>query len=254
MAEHDDHSSLGGLRDLLARVMGETAIQFICLANSRKHGGKCVAGIRTDGKGWIRPVSGVGDGALTEAHVALPSYGPVRALDRVCAYFARPDPKPHQPENWLLAGGVWRLVARPAGDSAVPLLQAQIVRGPALFGDTTDRVAYAAFSTTPAPASLALVLVKFMEWHIVAQGERRKNRVFFASGGQVYNLGLTDPAWEARLATLPPGRHAKETLGLKREDKQLLTISLGEPFERDGCCYKLVAGIIPVPPAWRAHF
>ncbi len=28
---------------------------IICLANSRKNGGHCVAGLRMDGGGWLRP-------------------------------------------------------------------------------------------------------------------------------------------------------------------------------------------------------
>ena len=253
MAEHADHPSLSGKGDLLARLFGQTAIEFICLANSRKHGGKCVAGIRTDGKGWNRPVSGVGDGALSDAQVTLPSCGPVCALDCVRALFSRPSPTPYQPENWIASWRSWRLLARPVSESAVPLLQAQIVRGPALFGDTSDRIAYQSFSTAPATASLALVLVKFLEFHIAEHDGKRRNRAFFALGGQVYNLGLTDPAWEARLSALPLGQHSKEKVGLQRDGRLLLTISLGEPF-KDGCCYKLVAAVIPVPPGWQKHF
>lgn len=40
------------------------ALDIICLANSRKHGGRCVAGLRTDGGGWLRPVGTLLDGTL----------------------------------------------------------------------------------------------------------------------------------------------------------------------------------------------
>lgn len=237
-------------------------IEFICMANSRKYAGRCVAGIRTDGKGWIRPVSSFAEGALDPVRIALPRAGPPQALDHLAVTLSSAQPSPHQPENWIAADRPWRpwrpwrswrLVSRPAGDSAIPLLFGQLVRGPHLFRDTADRIAHAAFIKTPAAASLALVVVNFLEWHIITRGAKRKNRVFFTLGGQVYNLGLTDPVWEEKLAALPPGRYTKEALGLRRDDKQFLTISLGEPF-RDGCCYKLVAAVIPVPPAWRTHF
>ena len=228
-------------------------IEFICLANSRKHGGKCVAGIRTDGKGWIRLVSFWGDGVLQPAQTVLPGAGVAQALDHVRAAFRFARRAPHQPENWVLADAPWQLVSRPAKDHAVPLLRAHIAKGPALFGNTEDRIAYAALQIAPADASLALAFVNFIEWQIVEANGKRRARVRFVVGTQVYDLGLTDPFWEARIAKLPPGRYAKETAGLKRDDRLLLTISLGEPF-RDGCCYKLVAGIIPVPQSWLALF
>ncbi|MFO0968577.1 MAG: hypothetical protein U0793_23720 [Gemmataceae bacterium] len=39
-------------------------VDLICLANSWKHGGRCVAGIKIDGSGWIRPVGSFADGIL----------------------------------------------------------------------------------------------------------------------------------------------------------------------------------------------
>jgi hypothetical protein len=40
---------------------------IVCLANSRKYQGRCVAGVEWQGQmigGWIRPVSGMERGAL----------------------------------------------------------------------------------------------------------------------------------------------------------------------------------------------
>jgi hypothetical protein len=31
--------------------------EMICLAKSSKRGGICIAGLKTDGSGWLRPVS-----------------------------------------------------------------------------------------------------------------------------------------------------------------------------------------------------
>ncbi|MFO7906187.1 MAG: hypothetical protein R6U98_26250, partial [Pirellulaceae bacterium] len=38
--------------------------EFICLANSRKHGGRCIAGIERRSGKWIRPVSDLDDGRV----------------------------------------------------------------------------------------------------------------------------------------------------------------------------------------------
>ncbi len=44
-------------RDMTNRTVAETA-RMICLANSDKHNGRCIAGIRTDRvvPEWLRPV------------------------------------------------------------------------------------------------------------------------------------------------------------------------------------------------------
>jgi hypothetical protein len=48
-------------------------VEIICLANSRKHSGRCVAGLRTDGQGWIRPVGPSDNGTLFPWHYTLGS-------------------------------------------------------------------------------------------------------------------------------------------------------------------------------------
>ena len=47
--------------------------EFICLANSRKLGGHCVAGIKTDGSGWVRPTGLPQDGLVDVRRVELAS-------------------------------------------------------------------------------------------------------------------------------------------------------------------------------------
>src|SRR5262249_30062103 len=85
-----------------------------------------------------------------------------------------------------------------------------------------------------------------------AQGERRP-RVAFRLQGVMYNLSLTDPAWERRLHDLPPGDHRRAAVGLLPDAAVLLTVSLSEPFQPEPAaetyCYKLVAAVIVLPPA-----
>ena len=49
-------------------------IEMLCLANSRKEGDRCVAGLRSDGT-WIRPVSTPQGGALTSTQLMLAEVG-----------------------------------------------------------------------------------------------------------------------------------------------------------------------------------
>src|SRR6516225_9785476 len=85
-------------------------IQFICLANSWKMGGRCVAGWRTDGRGWIRPVSAQVDGTLASLEYVYADGTDAALLDIVEVDVTAARPEPHQPENWVLAPRKWKLV------------------------------------------------------------------------------------------------------------------------------------------------
>lgn len=230
-------------------------LHMICLANSRKLKGRCIAGVRTDGKGWVRPVTLHDYGALSPAECTLDDGSEPQMLDLIEVDLAEPRPEPRQPENWLLGRRSWRLIARPAPDELRPLLRPCLVRGPLLFGDESDRIPYATFRWAPAPASLAFVAPKYVQWRITVDlyhPAKLKVRACFTLGGAQYDLALTDPRCEQQLAGLPPGLYPFSAAGFAHDDWPLLTISLGEPFGADQCCYKLVAGVTAVPRAWRS--
>ena len=227
-------------------------VELICLANSRKHSGRCVVGLRTDGQGWIRPISPYGDGALFPWHYTLDDGTEAQLLDIVRLEVESHQPKAHQPEDWLLAEKTpWQLLFRPAPDFCRLLLRRAVVRGPDVLGNQLDRVPFNSFAQTPAPASLALVWPRDVLWEIRrndARGGKRQSRVRFTLGSAGYNLSVTDPVWEKRLADLPPGVHRSSDAGLAADDEILLTVSLGEPYGAD--CYKLVAAVIVLPRSW----
>ena len=64
-----------------------------------------------------------------------------------------------------------------------------------------------------------------------------------------YNLPLTDFVWEPFLNNLAPGIYTPEDVGMPPEERLLFTVSLGEPAEFDGACYKLVAAVVELPTA-----
>jgi len=86
------------------------AIEMICLANSIKLGGRCVAGLKTDGTGWVRPVSNRLERELTSMHYRLTNGTPVNLLDLVRLKLAEEKPLPHQPENVLIEKEPWELI------------------------------------------------------------------------------------------------------------------------------------------------
>jgi hypothetical protein len=225
-------------------------VEMLCLANSRKLIGRCVAGIRTDGRGWIRPVRDSPDGVLFPQDYDLGDRNDAALLDVLRIPVSEPRPELHQPENWLLAPGRWQLVRRIPAPLAMPLLRRALTPGPGLFEDRYDRVPYELFLDRPASASLTLIEPRTVQWQIrTGRRGNRQTRAIFALRGQVYNLSVTDPLFEEQTLQLGEGIHPCTAAGIAASDRLLFTISLGEPFPRTGDCFKLVAAVLVVPPA-----
>ena len=222
------------------------AQEIVCLANSCKNGGRCVAGLRLDGGGWVRPVSTEPEGVLQAWHYTLAGGGEAALLDVLKMRLVCPQPAPHHPENWLMDTGQWEPAARGRSPEVREVLLRSVTNGPELLGGTQSRIEYKALQREPAIESLALVRPHGLHWVIEEghQGGKRRMRAAFTLAGVAYSLPLTDPVWMKRLASLPCGSHICEA----NEQGILLTISLSEPFAGDGFCYKLVAAVIMLPP------
>ena len=93
---------------------------IICLANSRKMQGRCIAGLRTDGAGWIRPVRLFKEGSLFQRDYTLNDRSEVRVLDVVRIGVSTPRPVFHQPENWVVDNTGWILIDRPVSAKTAP--------------------------------------------------------------------------------------------------------------------------------------
>lgn len=254
-------------------------VDMICLANSRKHSGRCVAGLLVGphdgvGEGWIRPVGNNDLRILMERHYTFAGGKEAAPLDLIRMELDRPDKKPHHPEDWLASPKRWELLARPAPkEIAVPLLRAHLARGPVL-GSAGAKVAYAdcvaRAQTDHAQKSLGLVWAQNPCWAISRSGQWgtvRKTRVVFKHGGAFYDLPMTDSEWEHQLGHLPAGEPGSGELyplastasgRVGDDDRVLLTVSLSEPLDGDhavgaksGWCFKMAAGVVVLPREWR---
>jgi len=82
-----------------------TAKRLVCLANSRKLHGRCVAGREwngTEGGGWIRPVSGRDGGDVSEYERQYEDGSDPQVLDVIDVPVIESRPRDYQTENWLL--------------------------------------------------------------------------------------------------------------------------------------------------------
>ena len=220
---------------------GETK-QIICLANSRKKNGRCIAGIENIGttkQKWIRPVSASATGEILESHCAYSLANPIRVLDVLDVHLLGPRPSRHQSENWILGPGrPWHYRGRV--DSLDVLSGMSTSRNLWTDGESSgkglnDRVSESTIDQLS--DSLRLVKVDSLELEAITYSNANSTpnlRAYFRHGQTDYALRVTDPAYERSFQGKPSGRYE---LG-----SAYMTISLGEPFL--GYAYKLVAAII----------
>ncbi len=219
--------------------------RIVCLANSRKLGGCCIAGkeLLADGSPgpWFRPVS-----AREHEEVSLPESrctdGSIpRVLDVIKVPVLGEKRKDYQQENWLLDPkrkwekestlpfdrlGQW---ADETGDLWI--------NGISTYQGLNDQV-----PDEDAEAfrhSLCLIPVQDLALRVFAPGagygdSKKRVNGHFTYNGTEYRLRMTDNEYEYNYLQKPAGVYP---IG-----RCFLTISLGEPY--NGFAYKLIAAII----------
>ncbi len=234
--------------------------EIICLAKSIKLGGMCIAGLKTDGSGWLRPVSNKTDGALDPEHYTLEDSSEPHIFDIIKIPCVKPDPKCHQPENWIIdSTKSWERVGITTLQQAQNLLNPEIKKhyvSTELLAGSDKQVCYDDLKKLAAQSSLALIKPQKLQWEYSNYQNKKKFRAKFYLRGTFYDLPITDPIWQSKIERLQQKiyscQEVIEELELENFDSEqfLLTISLGEPFIPSGknqqFCYKLVAAVINV--------
>ena len=214
-------------------------IEMLCLANSRKDGERCVAGLRSDGT-WLRPVSTPEGGALTRGQIMLDEVGrSVEPLDIVAVPVERSVPLPHQPENWLVADRPWRHLRTVEVADVRDRLEQGEYNESTIFG-----TCYPALNSLEVPEdgirdSLALVRAEHPTFNLwERRGRRPERRARFEYAQIEYDLSVTFAHDLGR-----------DEAGRQSDSNWWFTISLGDEFFVGGYFwhYKLIAGALRVP-------
>jgi len=221
---------------------------IVCLANSYKHGGRCVAGICVDTGQWVRLRGAATDGALTPREYALASgMGEPRLLDVIEVELHYAMPSDCHPEDWVAAPVPWRLLKRPCSEKLWGQLVQQEESGSSLLAGYRDRVGSEELLKKPAKASLALVAPDDLWWWIKEEHGKRKNRVLFHRHHVAFDLAVTDPMWIAQMNLLPAGIYSHKMLA-PAAAQTWLTVSLSEAFHPreggPGWHFRIVAGVV----------
>ncbi|MFF3859111.1 hypothetical protein [Streptomyces sp. NPDC002209] len=215
---------------------------IVCLANSRKLLGRCVAGMVGDGSGeWVRPVSARVNREVSARERQYQDGTDPNVLDVVSVPLLRPQSHDFQSENWLLDPDCyWKKVDRVGWRKLLSLEQRPNtlwINGSSTFHGEDDRIPIEAAVTLP--DSLKLIRITNLMLQVHTPGamfgdQKRVLRARFSHKGNSHTLRVTDPEYELKYLAQPEGVYE---LG-----ESFLTVSLGEPYE--GYVYKLVAAII----------
>jgi hypothetical protein len=221
-----------------------TIKRIVCLANSRKLNGRCVAGIELSQDArvrWIRPISAREHEEVSEYERQYEDGSDPRLLDVMDIPVLEPRPKNYQQENWLLdPNRYWRKAGRASWhdlqrfvDHVTPLW----INGESTYNGLNDRIPLAQAGNID--SSLRLLRVDRLALSVFKPGEafgnpKRRVQGRFRHVGVDYHLWVTDPVYERGYLAKADGDYE---LG-----EGFLTISLGEPH--NDACYKLIAAII----------
>ncbi|WP_432144145.1 dual OB domain-containing protein [Streptomyces sp. bgisy084] len=219
-----------------------TVKTLVCLANSRKNAGRCVAGMVDKGSGrWIRPVSSRPNREVSEYERQYADRSDPKVLDIIAVPLLGPQASSYQSENWLLDPHYyWEKTGRAEWDKLLTLEQhpkTLWINGNNSYRGTNNRVSIEQARTLP--DSLKLIRVDCVTLQVHDPGaafgdSRLVVDAHFRHAGCEYTLGLTDPEYEQTYLAKPEGKYK---LG-----ESFLTVSLGEPYK--DYAYKLVAAVI----------
>lgn len=217
---------------------------ILCLANSRKLSGRCIAGreIAENALGpWIRPVSNREYQEVSEEERRYEDGRDPKVLDVIGIPLIEPRPHLFQQENWLLDP---KFYWHKSDNWSWPRIQAFVeANGPlwlnqdSSYSGCNDRVSLE--KAEQLGSSLRLIHLESLVLRVFCPGadfgdHKRKVQGRFKHEGVSYHLWVTDPDYEKRYLAEPDGSYE---LG-----ECLLTISLGEPYK--GYAYKLIAAVI----------
>ncbi len=217
----------------------EETITIVCLANSRKHSGRCIAGKTAEDacrSRWIRAVSGRPTAEISNGERAYENGLPVRLLDLVEIPIAGARPRGFQTENQLIRVGQWvkkgRIELSEVGYFADEP-SCLWVDGYSTYHGLNDRVP--AEIANRLRSSLTLVRTANLFIRVLREGyPKARVRAGFDYLGSHYDLPVTDPIVEKKFSRKAEGSY--------RTGDAYLCVSLGEEYA-DGFCYKLVAAI-----------
>jgi hypothetical protein len=223
--------------------------RIVCLANSNKNGGTCVAGREMLPSGqygeWIRPVSARPTAEVSFMESLYANNQSPRLLDVIDVPLNRPAPHLHQTENHEIdTSRQWVRLGKLAWNEVPRLCD----RPAALWPESSPAACTLNNCISPEHAATCTNSLLFIRTkHVLLEAcpthrggaTRISHKATFLHNGAEYRLTLTDPAAISAIS-----RSGQRSLSL---DDVFLSVSLTEPWPGDNRCHKLVAAVIRKP-------
>jgi len=221
--------------------------KIVCLANSRKISGRCIAGKEVTEQGygnWIRPISNRPTGEISEYERRFENGEHPTVLDIVVIPMAKHAPHHYQQENHLIDDnyywervGIVRWANLP--DISDRVSNELWVNGYSSYNGVNDRIPENIANNLE--SSLLLIQPDTLTISVDVEGAefgegKRKVRAIFSLNGHRYKLAITDPKIESIYLKNENGKYDVDAA------KVYMCISIGEPYNE--FCYKLVASVI----------
>jgi hypothetical protein len=211
--------------------------RFVCLANSFKEGGRCLAGIElnrnnqpkkvNDNPKWIRPVCKTEHGEVPThlvSHINILDIVEIDVTDR-------PEATSYQSENVFFDEGSIKVI----GEFHLSKIEQLCDNKNLIFGNRGKAVSSEAIDTL----NHSLMLIKTDTFEAIQKKYEEKpdkpqTRLLFTYNGNQYDLPITDPAFI--------NSYQSNSKFLDQESLIYVVLSLGIVW--NDWHYKLVAGII----------
>lgn len=222
--------------------------RIVCLANSFKPGGSCIAGreLTENGfAGWVRPVSTRPTAAVSASESRYENNTNPKLLDIIDVPLLEAVPHNHQTENhmidvshrWVKVGELpWAALAQIRDTPTSLWINRDHTKGSGYFDCMSQAEAVTLHDS--------LVLIKPDNFSVEIGTSfwtgQRKYRGDFYYNGTHYNLSLTDPVAISAFGAESEGSYPLNDV--------YVCVSLTEPYDKDGRCHKLVAAIFRNPP------
>jgi len=221
--------------------------KIVCLANSRKISGRCIAGKEVlDGNygEWIRPISKRPTGEISEYERRFEDGEHPQVLDIVTIPMIKHQPHNYQQENHLIDDGyywekegaiTWGELSNLVDNVTDELW----MNGNSSYNGINDRIPE--HEANNLENSLLLIQPDTLIISVGVEGAKfgdgkRKVRALFSLNNHQYKLAVTDPRTELHFLKKEDGRYEIDAR------KVYMCISIGEPY--NDYCYKLVASVI----------
>lgn len=219
---------------------------IVCLANSRKISGRCVAGKRTGDGSWLRPISSRSGHEISELDRRYSDGKTAKLLDVIEIPCIEERPHGHQSENVLIDDRFyWEKKGCASWDDILELVDPAAdlwANGFSAYYNRNNRVPEILINDDG--GSLCLIELDEMVLHAGPKapdfGDMKPIvRASFNYRGQHYKLDVTDPEYERACLEKGAGEYRLHSLVACISLSELHTNQNGETF-----AYKLVASII----------